>query len=145
MKSLQQKINESIESQQVNEARKFTAYALGIGKVNLNTGVTGHGWNIYDNGWGKGMEVYYTGSHLIFSTEGSFKKGDDVTLRHNDTSRKLKEVFIVDVCKCEKDEILKMLKKDDWDFYPKRPFAKKSPGARDNSRFGISYSIKGIE
>lgn len=140
MKSLKNTINESF----VNEGKEITAHVISVGKVNPNVGVTDFGWKIYET-WPKGMEAYYFGWGYLFGTKGSLKVGDNVILRGNDSGRKLKNVKIIDVCPVDRDKMLEMTKKNGWDFYPKKPFAKKAAGMQNNTRFGVSYSIKGIE
>ena len=119
-----------------------TAFVLPVGTVNILTGATCYDWTIYDEHWKGSTWAFLTDSRfLMFSSrEDSFQIGEEVTLRGNDTQRLLKKVKIKDVCAVDKDTLLAMLLKNEYDYYPARAFKKK----RFSNKLQTSYSIKGI-
>lgn len=118
----------------------YTAFVLPIGIINMTTGKTCYDWSIYDEIY-KNSTIYLAGRVLLFGGgETSFNIGDNITLRNNDSQRKLKEVIIRDICKCNKEDILAMLLKNGYDYYPKKPFQK----AKFKAKLDTSYSLKGV-
>jgi hypothetical protein len=135
------KIDESLCESSLNEGKSLRAMVLSVGVINMTTGATMFGWSIFEN---KGMYAFLTsGSYLLLATKDSFKKGDEVELIGNDTNRRLgKKHTIVDMSEATKDDLLKMLKSHDYDYYPLRAF-KARPA--NNRKLITSYSVKGIE
>lgn len=134
------KIDESL-CESLNEGKSLRAMVLSVGVINMTTGATIFGWSIFEN---KGMYAYLTsGSYLLLATKDSFAKGDEVELIGNDTNRRLgKKHTIIDMSEATKDDLLKMLKSHDYDYYPLRAF-KARPA--NNRKLITSYSVKGIE
>ena len=121
----------------------YTAYVLGIGVINILSGKTCYDWSIYDQ---PDAKVFLTNqSTLLFGAPYTFDGlGDDftITYRGNDTQRKLAErIRIVDSSFCVKEEVLAMLKKNGYDYYPIRAFRAR---AKNNRQLKTSHSIKGL-
>lgn len=117
----------------------YTAFVLPIGVVNITSGKTCYDWSIYDDFHQNGF-IYLVGRFLMLDAHQDFEIGDTITLRNNDSQRKLKEAKVIDFCKCNKEDILAMLLKNGYDYYPKRAFQK----GRFKAKLDTSYSIKGI-
>ena len=123
------------------------AFVIAVGVVNMTTGKTNHKdtrpedeWSIYEN---QGLFGFLTsGRFLLFGTESTFNVGDNVDLVSNDGNRKLKSCNIIDKSSCDKDTLLTMLKKNNYDYYPIRAF-KARP--KNNGKLSTSYSVKGVE
>jgi hypothetical protein len=113
-------------------------YVLSIGIINILTGKTMYDWSIYDHVADHVSSVSLTrnGSLLL---GGGGEIGDEIELRGNDSQRLLGRDKIVDNCKCTKDEVLAMLKKNGYDYYPLRAFKAR---AKDNRKLKTSYSVK---
>lgn len=126
------------------EEKTLTAHVLSIGVANPWTGSTGYDWNLYDSEWNNKMYAFLTNRRCILfsANKNSFKIGDDVLLRGNDTQRKMFSVKIIDVSKVNKEELNAMLKKHGFDYTPLRPFAKRT---NNTQRLQTSYSVKGIQ
>ena len=120
---------------------QLTASVISVGIINMTNGKTAHGWSIYEN---KGLYAFLTsGNYLLLATKDSFKVGDEVELIGNDSGRRLsKKHKIVDVSKCIKDELLKMLKSNGFDYSPLRAFKARPAG---NKKLQTSFSVKGIQ
>lgn len=116
----------------------LTAYVISVGVVNIPTGKTMYDWSIYEN---TGLYAFLTKSgSLLFGTQNTFNVGDSVTLRGNDSQKKLKETEVIDFAPCIKDDLLKMLKNNRYDYYPIRAFTARKDG---NRKLQTSYSVKG--
>jgi hypothetical protein len=113
-------------------------YVLAIGVVNIPTGKTMYDWSIYDHPAGHTPTVSLTNQNsLLYGGGGEI--GEEVELRGNDSQRLLGKHKIVDNCKCTKEELMAMLKKHGYDYYPLRPFAAR---AKSNRKLKTSYSVK---
>ena len=124
--------------------RKIKAAVLAIGVLNILTGKTMYDWSIYDYPEG---EVHLMGRSLLYGAPDGLKVGDEVELRGNDTGRLLRangiySNIITDTAKCNKEDVLAMLKRNGFDYYPLRAF---QPRAKSNKKLMTSYSIKGLE
>jgi|GEM_PF-6390703 len=103
-----------------------TAFVLSIGVINPNTGKTQFDWGIYDTFWNNNMHAFLAGYCLIFSSsESNFEIGEKVTLRNNDSQRKIKDVSIIDKCICSREALLNMLLKNGYDYFSKTTISKK--------------------
>ena len=117
-----------------------TAFVLSIGNANPNTGTTQYDWNLYDS-WNNNMYAFFCNGYFIFSSsKDDFEIGETIVLRGNDNQRKVKTAQVVDVCLVNRDEMLAMLLKHEYDYYPSRAFKKK----RFSRKLITSYSVKGI-
>ena len=117
-----------------------TSYVLSVGIVNMQTGKTQYDWSIYET-WGSKMKAYLTDrSSLLFCVDGTFSIGEEVELRGNDSQRRLHSCKVIDESPCTKDELLTMLKKNHYDYYPIKAFRSRAEG---NRKLGTSYSVKG--
>ena len=110
---------------------------IAIGTVKPNTGETGHGWNMYDS---KGTVTLTHGFLLYHSNPSDFTIGEEIQLVGNDSGRKLKTATIVDQSPADRDSVLEMLLRNQYDYYPSRAFKKK----RFSRKLTTSYSVKGI-
>lgn len=118
----------------------YKVYVLAIGVININTGKTKYDWGIYE--WKNSTACLTNRGFLLFDAQKSFQIGDNVVLYGNDSQRKLTRcVTIVDTCVCEKEQLLDMLKKNGFDYYPIRPFHAR---AKNNRKLSTSYSVKGV-
>ena len=119
---------------------ELNAAAISIGIINITTGNTKYKWSIYDSP--KESTVFLTNrGSLLIASSSTFKKGDIVTLRDNDSNRLLvSRVVIKDFAPAIKDEVLLMLKNNNYDYYPIASFKARPKG---NRKLGTSYSIKG--
>jgi len=116
-------------------------YVMGIGVININTGRTMYDWSIYDSSLAENASVYLTDENsLLYCQTGTFEIGDVVDLFGNDSRRSLKRgVTIIDSSVTIKENVLKMLKQHNFDYYPIRPFTKRPSG---NRKLKTSYSVK---
>lgn len=116
-------------------------FVLSVGIVNMTTGKTMYDWSIYEN---PGTYAFLTtGGYLLFGVENSLQIGDNVDLIGNDSNRRLsKKHQIVAISKATQEDLLKMLKENDYDYYPIKAFRKR---ASSNRKLSTSYSIKGIQ
>lgn len=115
-----------------------TLFVLSIGVVNIPTGKTMYDWSIYDHPEGFTPMISLTSQgSLLYGGVG--KIGEEVEFRGNDSRRLLGKTKIVDECKCTKEELMSMLKKHGYDYYPLRPFA---PRPKGNRTLRTSYSVK---
>lgn len=111
---------------------------LTIGVVKPDSGITEHGWSMYESG----AYVTLAGSFLLYHANANdFVDGEDVELISNDTARKLKTAVIRDQSAATRDAVLQMLLKNGYDYYPAKAFKKK----RFSSKLTSSYSVKGIQ
>ena len=117
------------------------AMVLAIGVVKPESGMTEHGWSMYD-GIGEFTATVTLGdSFLVFHANADdFNIGERIELRGNDTDRKLKTATIRDQAPATRDAVLQMLLKNGYDYYPARAFKKK----RFSAKLSTSYSVKGI-
>jgi len=124
--------------------RKIKAMVLSVGIVNMTTGKTEHDWSIYEN---TGLHAFLTSNKfLVFGTPDTFEKGDDILLHGNDSGRKLQSSSVIDSAPCIKEDLLAMLLKHGFDYYPSRPFQKKRGcicPIRGPIKLKTSYSVKG--
>lgn len=122
----------------LKEGKSYKAYVIPIGTINIGTGKTMYDWSIYDH---PNSEVALAQGSLLFGAPG-LKIGDVFDLVDNDSQRSLRNsVKIQDIAKCKKEDVLAMLKKNGYDYYPARPFQKKS----NTNKLNVSYSLKGYE
>lgn len=114
---------------------------ISVGLVNMTTGKTMYDWSIYES---EGLfEFLTTGGYLLFGREDSFNIGDSVDLIGNDSNRRLgKKDDIVAISKATKEDLLKMLKENGYDYYPIKAFRAR---AKNNRKLNTSYSVKGIQ
>lgn len=114
---------------------------LSVGVVNMTTGKTMYDWSIYEN---EGLYAFLTsGSYLLFGREDSLQLCDTVDLIGNDSNRRLgKQHFIVAISKATSGDLLKMLKDNNYDYYPIKAFKAR---AKSNRKLITSYSIKGVQ
>ena len=112
-------------------------HVLPIGIINITTGKTMYEWSIYD--WPE-CAVYLTSrGSLLYCQPGTFEIGDEIELRGNDSDRFLHKDSIVDFSICKKEEVLVMLKRNDYDYYPIKAFKAR---ASNNRKLRTSYSVK---
>lgn len=120
--------------------RSFRVGVLGVGVINMTSGMTKYKWSIYEN---KGMYAYLGPGYLLLATKDSFKIGDKFDLFGNDSNRSLsRRGEIRDFAPCDdKESVLRMLYKNGYDYYPIKPFKKRQKGMQ---KLITSYSVKGI-
>ena len=126
---------------------KLKAMVLSVGVVNMTTGKTQYDWSIYENQGLQAFLIQAPSHFLLFGAKESFKIGDEVDLISNDSNRRLgKTGAIKDIATCTKEELLPMLLKHGFDYYPSRPFQKKkgSSSFRGPAKLTTSFSVKGI-
>jgi hypothetical protein len=119
---------------------QIKASVLSVGIINMTNGKTAHGWSIFDSK----LTAYLTsGNYLLLAAPGTFKVNDSVDLIGNDTNRRLsKNHTIVGESPTDKDELLKFLKSNGFDYYPLRAFKSRPAG---NKKLQTSYSVKGTQ
>jgi hypothetical protein len=110
---------------------------IAIGVVKPDTGETGFGWSMYES---NGFVTLANGFLLYHSSADDFKIGEDIELRGNDSGRKLKTARVVDQSPANRESVLEMLLRNEFDYYPARAFKKK----RFSRKLSTSYSVKGI-
>ena len=116
------------------------AQVLSIGVLNINSGKTCYDWSIYET-WGEKTQAFLSNrGSLLFASPGTFSIGEEVELRGNDSQRRLHDCKIVDESPCTKEELLIMLKRNRYDYYPIKAFRSR---ADNNRKLGTSYSVKG--
>lgn len=119
---------------------KLKAWVISVGVVNMTTGKTMYDWSIYEN---SGLHAFLTSTgSLLFGVKETFNLNDEVLLIGNDSLRKLNTCTIIDSSSCIKEELLVMLRKHNYDYYPIRAFASR---AKNNRKLRISYSVKGTD
>ena len=116
--------------------KNYTAFALSIGSINPHIGKTKYDWNVYTNG----TAVYECGGRLLIALPGTFKEGDVVIVRENDSQRKLQTVTIQKECKT-KEELIAFLKSQGYTMTKPKPFQKFVGKKYKPSE---SYSVKGF-
>jgi len=117
------------------------AMVLAIGVVKPESGVTEHGWSMYDGVGGHTATVTLANGFLIYhSSADDFTVGETIELRGNDTDRKLKTATVRDQAPATREDVLQMLLKNGYDYYPAKAFRKK----RFSAKLSTSYSVKGI-
>lgn len=116
---------------------KYTAFVINIGTINPKIGKTKFGWNVFDSD----AVVYECGGRLLYCASGTFKKGDEVVLRDNDSQKKLNTLTIRKECRGQK-ELFDFLTSEGYNMTTPRPFQKSVGYKYDPSN---SYSVKGIE
>lgn len=121
---------------------KVKAEVLAIGIINILSGKTMYEWSIYDGNNAEKTAVFLTSSRsLLFCTPDTFNIGDVVELRGNDSGRLLSSGnTIIDKAMCKQEDVLAMLKKNGYDYYPIRAFKSR---AESNRKLKTSYSVKG--
>jgi hypothetical protein len=77
---------------------------------------------------------------MYHANEDDFTPGDQLQLIANDSNRKLKTATIVESCSANREDVLAMLLRNQYDYYPARAFKKK----RFSRKLSTSYSVKGI-
>ena len=111
---------------------------IAIGVVQPDSGKTGHGWNMYEN---REATVTLANGFLLYHARPSdFTIGEDIELRGNDSGRKLKLARVIDQSPADRDSVLEMLLRNEFDYYPARAFKKR----RFSRKLSTSYSVKGI-
>lgn len=121
------------------------ATVISIGVINITTGKTMYDWSIYDHAH---SHVFLTNrGFLLYASPDTFKVGDVIKeLRDNDSLRKVimpaGTPTIVDSSPCVKDDVLAMLKRNGYDYYPIRAFRARPKG---NRKLSTSYSVKGTD
>ena len=120
---------------------KLKAWVISVGVVNMTTGKTMYDWSIYENEH-SGYAFLTAHGSLLFGTKDTFNPNDEVLLIGNDSLRKLHKTTIIDSSSRNKEELLAMLKKHNYDYYPIKAF---TPRAKNNRKLGTSYSIKGTD
>ena len=116
---------------------KYTAFAIGIGSINPKIGNTKFDWNVYTDG----CALYVCGSRFLYSILGTFKVGDVVELRDNDSQRKLQTLTVEKECLNQK-EVINYLESIGYNMITHKPF-EKFTGNKYTPR--ESYSIKGVK
>ena len=125
----------------IQSTRKLKAAVISIGQVKMTTGATMHGWSIYKGDSDPLAEIALTTQgRLLYSAPGTFKIGDDLQLRDSDSNRLKAEVVVVDICTNEKETILEMLYKHEYDYYKKGAFKK----LRWSRKLVTSFAVKGV-
>jgi len=119
--------------------RDLTVFALSIGTINIQTGKTQYDWSIYDNN--SNIELALSGcGRLMYGVKGTFIVGDSLTIRNNDTQRKLQSVIISAILPCNKEELIEKLLEHGYDYRTLRAFYKK----KFSRKLSVSYSVKGV-
>lgn len=123
------------------------AWVISIGIINITTGMTGHDWSIYDQTPTVHSSVFLTNrGFLLVAAHDTFQKGDVLKdIRDNDSLRKVSMASgaaIVDIAPCIKEEVLAMLKRNGYDYYPIKAFRARPKG---NRKLSTSYSVKGTD
>jgi hypothetical protein len=115
--------------------KKLELFVLSIGVINILTGKTQYDWSIYEqpNGF-----VSLTSQGFLLFGAGPLETGSEYSMKNNDSHRSCGAGKIVDSAPCETEAVLSMLKKNGYDYYPLRPFAKRS----SSRKLKTSYSIK---
>ena len=115
---------------------------LPIGVVKPESGVTEHGWSMYDGVGGHTATVTLANGFLIYhSSADDFTVGETIELRiYGPTNRKLKTATVRDQAPATREDVLQMLLKNGYDYYPAKAFQKK----RFSAKLSTSYSVKGI-
>jgi hypothetical protein len=112
---------------------------LAIGVVQPENGKTCYDWNMYDSMPGV-ISLTSSGFLMYHANENDFTPGDQLQLIANDSNRKLKTATIVESCSANREDVLAMLLRNQYDYYPARAFKKK----RFSRKLSTSYSVKGI-
>ena len=113
-----------------------TLYVLPIGVINIPTGKTQYDWSVYES---DETSLYLcSGSFLLYGAKGTLKVGDELTLRNNDTQRKLKTTNVTAILTTESSTIIKELFELGYDYRQLRAFKKKA----FKRKLMTSYSIK---
>ena len=114
-------------------------YVLSIGVVNMTSGKTMYDWSIYDNG---PLFAYLTDkNYILFGAEGSLKIGDRFEVFNDQSRRSLgshQNGEVIDISPCKSEELLAMLKKHGYDYYPIKAFKKRSM----TKKLKTSYVLK---
>lgn len=113
---------------------------IAIGVVKPETGETGFGWSMYEQNAGIAHVTLVNGFLLYHANANDFKIGEDIELRANDSGRRLKTARVVDQSPADRESVLEMLLRNEYDYYPARAFKKK----RFSRKLSTSYSVKGI-
>lgn len=127
----------------LNESNQGDIFVISLGVINIQSGKTKYDWSIYDDeNEGKEVKtsVYLTnGGSLLYASTGTFKDGDIVNLRYNDSRRLIaSNVTIKGSCPCIKDEVVKFLYDNGYDYRVKRAFTK----SHFSRKLGTSFSVK---
>ena len=131
-----------IKTSSKEQNKRLKVYALSIGVVTISNGKTMYDWSIYDH---PDAEIYLIDWYFLYGAPGSLKIGDKVQVILNDTKhpKPLRgKTEVVDIAKCNKEDVLTMLKRNGYDYYPVKPFQKVNLSRR---KLLTSYAIKGIE
>lgn len=122
------------------QAKTLKLGVLSIGTVNIQTGKTKYDWSIYDNGPG---HVFLANDKLIYAQKDSLKVGDVVKLINHDTHRSVRwadGLTVVDEAPAERDAVVEMLLRNEFDYRKLRPFQKK----KFSRKLSTSFSLKTI-
>lgn len=111
-----------------------------IGVPSFTTGKTKFGWSIYDNGGG--YIFLTTGSYVLYAANLDVKPSDTLEIYNNDSGRLIaSSLSIIDSAPAKRENVLQMLKKNGYDYYPVAPY---QPKRRTRDIRG-GMSIKGYE
>lgn len=111
---------------------------LAIGIVNILSGKTKYDWDIYTNNSGGGV-TYLTNQGFLIISSGNVDLPEIFDLINNDSRRLLHSgVSIIDSCGTTKDEVLKMLNHNGYDYYPIKAFQKR----KSSKKLKTSYTLK---
>ena len=120
--------------------RNLTVFALSIGTINIQTGMNGHKWSIYENN-PEDSELYLTSTNrLMFACKGTLQIGDSLTVRNNDSNRMLDTCYVVDILPTNKEAMIEKLLEHKFDYRILRAFSKKM----FKNKLNTGYSIKGV-
>lgn len=119
-----------------------TLYVISIGVVNITTGKTMHGWSIYENHEKQSEYKAYvslTQNGSLLYGSGPLEIGKKLELRGNDSKRLLGSDTVIDSSESNMEDVLVMLKRNNYDYYPIKAFKAR---AKNNLKLKTSYSIK---
>ena len=117
----------------------YEAQVLPIGVINIQTGKTQYDWSVYQSDTTR--LFLCSGGFFLYGVEGSLNVGDKLTLRNNDSNRKLKETTVIAIMPTNREEVVKSLLDFNYDYRQLRAFKKK----RFKNKLMTSYSIKGVK
>jgi hypothetical protein len=113
---------------------------LSLGVININTGNTKYDFSIYENNTSGDGITYLTNQGFLLISAGNVRFDEVFNLRNDQTLRTItRGVTIVDSCKTNREEVLAMLKKHGYDYYPTKAFKAKS---KNNKKLTTSYTLK---
>lgn len=125
----------------LKEGKAYKTWVLPIGVPSFSsTGKTKYGWSIYDH---PTTNIYLSDRGIIlYSSTLEVNKDDVLNLYDNDSQRYIiGGIHIIDSSPSNKEDVLKMLKRNGYDYYPLAPYQKK----RRERDIWQGYSIKGYD